>query len=87
MFSKRVENTVETEKFPVKRNLSFLPQCFQKTCTADMLKQELVWERVKFDTSLKPERKGLPKNESVEMVQKLIGSVNIGVLAIFIDCK
>ena len=24
------------------------PQCFQKTCTADSLKQVLVWERVKF---------------------------------------
>ena len=35
-------------KREIARNQQFLlfPQCFQKTCTADMLKQGLVWESV-----------------------------------------
>ena len=46
-FFKRVENTVgEGEIARYEQFLLFL-QCFQKTCTADTLKQGLVWERVK----------------------------------------
>ena len=46
-FFKRVENTVG--KGEIARNQQFLlfPQCFQKACTEDTLKPELVWERVK----------------------------------------
>ena len=37
-------------KGEIARQEQFLlfPQCFLETCTADMLKQELVWERVKL---------------------------------------
>ena len=47
MLSERVENTVG--KGEIARNEQFLlfQQCFQRTCTADMYKPWLVWERVK----------------------------------------
>ena len=43
---KRVENAVG--KGEIARYEQFLPypQCFQKTCTAEMQKEGLVWERV-----------------------------------------
>ena len=44
-FSKRVENT--EDKLLVTSNFSF-SQCFQKTCTADMLKTGLVWNGLTF---------------------------------------
>ena len=46
-FFKHVENTeVKGEIAPYEQFLLF-PQCFQKTCSADMWKPGLVWERVK----------------------------------------
>ena len=47
MFSKRVENTAgkgETARYEI---FLLFPQCFLKTCIADMQKPGLVWERVK----------------------------------------
>ena len=46
-FSKRVENTVGKGEIAHYEQLLLFPQCFQNTCNADMLKQGLVWERVK----------------------------------------
>ena len=46
-FSKRVENTVGKGEIARYEQYLLLPQCFQKTFTADMLKPGLVWERVK----------------------------------------
>ena len=45
-FSRRVENTVEKRETARCEQFLLLPQCFQKTCSADMLKQGLVWEMV-----------------------------------------
>ena len=45
-FSKRVENTVEKGEIARYEQFLLFPHCFQKTCTADMLKSGLVWERV-----------------------------------------
>ena len=43
MFSKWVENTKGKEEIACYKQFLLFPQCFQKTCTADMLKQGLVW--------------------------------------------
>ena len=45
--SPRVENTLGKGEIARYEQFLPLPQCFQKTCTADTLKQGLVWERVK----------------------------------------
>ena len=45
----------EKEKLLVTSNFSSF-QCFEKTCTADMLKQGLVWERVKTHPCRKTEQ-------------------------------
>ena len=47
-FSKRVENTVGKGEIAGYEQFLLFPQCFQKTCTADMYKPGLVWERVKL---------------------------------------
>ena len=39
--------TVEKGKIACYKRFLLFPQCFQKTCMADMKKQGLVWERVK----------------------------------------
>ena len=44
-FSKKVENTLEKEAIAHYEEFLFLPQHFQKTCTADTKKPGLVWER------------------------------------------
>jgi hypothetical protein len=49
-FSKRVENTVGKGETAHYDQFLLFPQCFQKTCTADMKKPGLVWERVKQQT-------------------------------------
>ena len=46
-FSKWVENTVGKAEIAHYEQFLLLPQCFQKTFTADMYKPGLVWERVK----------------------------------------
>ena len=46
-FSKRVENTVGKGEIARYMQFFLFPLCFQKICTTDMEKQELVWERVK----------------------------------------
>ena len=38
-----------------KEQFLLFPQCFQKTCTPDMLKPVLVWERVKVGFILSSE--------------------------------
>ena len=43
----RVENIVGKGGIAHYEQFLLFPQCFQKTCTADMLKQRLFWERVK----------------------------------------
>ena len=45
-FSDRVENTVGKGEIAHFKQFLFFGQCFEKTCTADMLKQGLVWERL-----------------------------------------
>ena len=45
--SKWVENPVEKEEIAYDEQFLLFPQCFKKTCTADMLKPGLVWERDK----------------------------------------
>ena len=45
-FSKTVENAAVKGKIAFYEQFLLLPLCFQKTCTADTLKQGLVWERV-----------------------------------------
>ena len=54
-FSKQAENTVEKGEIARYEQLLLFPQCFQKTCDADMQKPGLVWERVKWKTLLFPE--------------------------------
>ena len=46
MFSKSVENTMEKEEITLYKQFLLFPQHFQKTCSADMIKPGLVWERV-----------------------------------------
>ena len=46
-FSKRVENADGKREIACYEQFLLFPRCFQKTCTADMWKQGLVWERVK----------------------------------------
>ena len=48
--SERVENTAEKGEIARFEQFLLFPQFFQKTCTADTLKQGLVWERVKART-------------------------------------
>ena len=45
-FPERVENTVGKGENARYEQCLLFPQCFLKTCTADMLKPGLVWERV-----------------------------------------
>ena len=45
--SKQVENTEGKGEIACYEQFLHLPQCFQKSCTADMLKPGFVWERVK----------------------------------------
>ena len=45
-FFKRVENKVGKGEIAHFEQFLFFPQCFQKTCTADMKKLGLVWDRV-----------------------------------------
>ena len=45
--SESVESTVEKGKIVHYEQFLFFPQCFQKTCGADTLKQGNFWERVK----------------------------------------
>ena len=46
-FSKRVENAVGIKgEIACAEHFLVFPQCFQKTCIADMEKQGFVWERV-----------------------------------------
>ena len=47
-FSKRAENTVEKGEIACYEHVLLFPLCFQKTFAADMLKPELVQERVNF---------------------------------------
>ena len=42
-----VENTVGKGEIASFEQFLLYPQCFQKTCTADLYKPGLVWERVK----------------------------------------
>ena len=63
-FSKGVENTWGKGEIARYEQFLLFPQCFQKTCAADMLKQGLVWERVNpvtqyFDSGLCREWQGL----------------------------
>ena len=44
-----VENTGGKEEMARYEQFLLFPQCFQKTCTADMSKPGLVWERVKTE--------------------------------------
>ena len=44
---KGVENTVGKGEIARYEQFLLFPQCFQKTCSADTLKPELVWERDK----------------------------------------
>ena len=48
-FFKQVENTVGKGEIARYEQFLVFPQCFQKTCTAQMLKAGLVWERVKVN--------------------------------------
>ena len=45
--SRRVENTMGKGEIACYEQFLLFPQCFQETCTEDMQKQGLVWERVK----------------------------------------
>ena len=45
--SKWVENTVGQGEIARYQQFLLFLQCFQKTCTEDILKPGLVWERVK----------------------------------------
>ena len=45
-FSKWVENTVDKAEITRYEQFLLFPQCFQKTISADMQKQGLVWEMV-----------------------------------------
>ena len=47
MFSEWVGNTVQKGEIAHYEQCLVFAQCFQKTCTADTLKQGFVWERVK----------------------------------------
>ena len=46
-FCNRVENTVGKGEIACHKQFLLIPQCFQKTSTADTKKSGLVWERVK----------------------------------------
>ena len=46
-FSNRVENTVGKGEIARYKQFLLFPQCFQKICTADMLKKGLLCEKVK----------------------------------------
>ena len=46
-----VENTLGEGEIAHYEQFFLFPQCFQKTCTADMEKPGLVWERVKDSVS------------------------------------
>ena len=52
-FSNRVENTMEKGEIACYEQFLLFPQCFQKTCTADMLKPGPVWERANYRPPLK----------------------------------
>ena len=45
-FSNLVENTVGKEEIARYQQFLLFPQCFQKTCPANMQKPGLAWERV-----------------------------------------
>ena len=45
-FPKGLKTLWGKEKFACYEQFLLFPQCFQKTCTADTLKQGLVWERI-----------------------------------------
>ena len=47
--SPRVENTVGKGEIARYEQFHLFPQCFQKTCTADMLESGLVWESFKVE--------------------------------------
>ena len=44
----KLENTVDKGKIAHNEQFLLCPQYFQKTCTVDMLKDGLVWERIKW---------------------------------------
>ena len=44
--SKQIENNVGKGEIAHYEQFLLFPHCFQKTCTADILKPGLVWERV-----------------------------------------
>ena len=48
MFYKQTENTLGKGEIARFERFLLFPQCFQKICIADTLKQGLVWERVKL---------------------------------------
>ena len=52
--SKRVENTSGKGENARYEQFLLFPQCFQRTCTADMQKQGLVWERVNIHVIINP---------------------------------
>ena len=43
---KTAESFVKVENIADYEQILFFPQCFQKTCTANIKKQGLVWEKV-----------------------------------------
>ena len=45
---KKKKKTVGKGEIARYEQFLLLPQCFQKTCTIDTLKQGLVWERAKL---------------------------------------
>ena len=46
--SKRVENFMRKGEIACYKQFLHFSQCFQKTCTADMLKPGLFWERLNY---------------------------------------
>ena len=46
-FSRRVENAVGKGEIACYKQFLFIPQYFQKACSADTYKHRFVWERVK----------------------------------------
>ena len=45
-FPKRVENAMEKGEIARREQFLHFPQCFEKACTADIIKPGPVWERV-----------------------------------------
>ena len=56
-FFKWVENTVGKGEIARYEQFLVFPQCFQKTCTTDTQKPELVWERVNTQSNKEKKRK------------------------------